>query len=123
MVKVAQFRLLGNKPEQLEQALRDVVRDVYSALDRDLTFKENFRGDVVTITTGVASEFRLPTTYSAKPSFVRLVDVKDEDGLALTLSTAPWPNWRYDTNGIIISSVAGLSTSVTYTLKFLIVGE
>lgn len=106
---------------------------IYNALNRDITFNENIRCQLKTIT------FTTPSTYDGTYSATKFTSISFPRTIGTTaiglwpinfyevstntvyLTTAPIINW-FDNNGIItINFIGGLSASKKYTFNVVVI--
>lgn len=112
--------------EGLINVLNNFMETVYGALNRNLSFSENFRAEFksFTLTAGVTADlnkFRFTTALKQKPTGVIPMQVYELGGNYVVL-TAPLsiPSWRWESGQIIIESISGLTSTKQYSVTVLV---
>lgn len=106
--------------------LNNFMEVVYGALNRNLSFSENFRAEFkyFTLTAGATADlnkFRFTPALKLKPSGVLLMQVTEVGGNYVVLtSPISIPSWRWESNQIIIESIAGLTNTKQYQVTVLV---
>lgn len=113
--------------EGLITILNNFMETVYGALNRNLTFSENFRAEFKTFNlTGGASadlnKFRFTTSLKLKPIGLLPMAVTELGGDYVVL-TNPFsiPSWRWESGQIIIESITGLTSGQQYNVTVLVI--
>ncbi|MDD1679778.1 MAG: hypothetical protein LUO93_11425 [Methanomicrobiales archaeon] len=113
--------------ESLIYILNNFMEVVYGALNRNLSFSENFRAELktFTITAGATADlnkFRFTTALKNKPSGVLPMSVNELGGNYVVLTAAlSIPSWRWESGEIIIESITGLTSTKQYTITVLVI--
>ena len=113
--------------EQLAQILNDNIQSVYDALNKKLTFDDNFLGgikDVEVTVDASGTPFNQTTIVTDIPKPRGIIVVKADN---LTNSTlyppgSPFVSFNIIQNGIQITNVTGLSPGYRYNLRLLTLG-
>lgn len=112
--------------EKLLWPINRFMTAIYSALNNDLTFKENVRGQVQEFTfTNTATNLPIQfqwTRTGVKPTDLWVTAVTPQEGSA-TPTAAVWAEWGYDGSVISISQITGLVANKRYLLRFIIVSN
>jgi hypothetical protein len=125
--EINEFPLEGMEDEQAS-ALRPAA-DVYNtfneqvstALNRNLTFSENFRADVRTLSMKPSDKPTFAISIP-KPIGLWLINIRNTNNSSHVFSAAPFVDWVWNgRDGIQIKSVAGLSGADTYELTLLVI--
>lgn len=97
---------------KLLQPLNSFFDSVYTALNKNLTFGENFRAMVRTVTVDNTltsfTPIRIASTIG-RPAGLWVVGFADKAGQPQTISPAVSVDWGYENGTIIINKVAGLT--------------
>lgn len=112
--------------ESIITILNNFMEVVYGALNRNLSFSENFRAEykTFTITAGATADlnkFRFTTALKNKPSGIIPMSVTESGGSYVVL-TSPFsiPSWRWESGEIIIESITGLTSTKQYSIVVLV---
>lgn len=98
--------------------LNGFFEDVISALNKNLTFKENMAGDILTATADGVYPIDLKWTNRAKPIAAWIGQCREISGTHTTITTALYLDWEMTPGGAFrINNIAGLSGETT-TNKF-----
>jgi hypothetical protein len=112
----------SEKSDNIAKAVDVFAMDTISALDRNLTFKENFRGQVATIRVIGGQSTLLPLTMQSPPTGVWIVNIKNLSDPTEILTNAPFPQWEMtNKNELKLKTVTGLTASETYEINLLII--
>jgi hypothetical protein len=113
--------------EGLISILNNFMETVYGALNRNLTFSENFRAEYKTFTltagaTANLNKFRFTTSLKLKPVGVLPLYVTELGGDYVVL-TNPYsiPSWRWESGQIVIESITGLTSGEQYSVTVLVI--
>ncbi len=91
-------------------------------LNQNLTFADNMRGVVKTMTLVGGEELKFKYGRDDKPIGMWLVSARNLSSPGTTLSAAPFLEWEYDGKGnITIKSTPGLTTDESYQVTFIII--
>ena len=91
------------------QFLEETIR----ALSTQLTFKENFSGDVVTITLEGTFPVKIAQNRTEKPIAVWPGNLQKQDGSDLALASAYSIDWSYANGVLQINGTPGLTSTPT----------
>jgi len=118
--------------ESLINPLNTFMREVYYALDRDLTINENMIGAIRTISFTTRSDYltapvkedgwvqqSITGPINVKPSIVALGKITDTATFKVTTSPTGI-DWDYLNNDLRINYIAGLKPSTRYEVILLI---
>lgn len=107
--------------------LNNFMETVYGALNRNLTFAENFRAEYKTfnLTAGATADlnkFRFTTSLKLKPTGVLPLSVTELGGNYVVLAN-PFsiPSWRWESGQIVIESITGLTSGEQYAVSVLVI--
>lgn len=112
--------------EGLINVLNNFMETVYGALNRNLSFGENFRAEfkVFTLTAGATADlnkFRFTPALKQKPSGLIPLQVTEVGGNYVVLTNPiSIPSWRWESGLIIIESIAGLTNARQYNITVLV---
>ena len=96
--------------------------DVVNALNKRLTFRENFNGERKSITVDGTYPLKLAWGRSSKPTIGWIGAVARQDGSTVAITTACQVLWSFNQEGqISISDIVGLDDSATKKYKLEIV--
>jgi len=113
--------------ESLIYILNNFMETVYGALNRNLSFSENFRGEfkTVNLTAGATADtnkFRFTTALKLKPTGVIPMSVTEVGGNYVVLTNPiSIPSWRWESGQIIVESIAGLTNTKQYQVTVLVI--
>lgn len=105
-----------------------VLQAIYTALDHNITFKENIQCQVkeFNLVAGAAATnntYDFMLTLPTKPTGLWLITVLRTDGIAESFSAAPFASWTWDSsaNTIRISAITGLTSTKEYLLRVIVI--
>ena len=107
---------------KIADSFNTYVEQLNEILNKNLTFGENFRGELKTVTVvgGEALKFRYNNT--AKPIGLWVVDYSNLTNADEVLPDAVQAQWTYDGKGnITIDNVTAILALQTYTLTIMII--
>lgn len=111
--------------DKLANVLNLFLSQVPDALDQNLTFKDNFIGEVrsVKVLGGQSTEFKY--AGKGKPYGVMLTSFSNLDNPSETLSVAVGiPQWSWDGRGSIsIKPIIGFTSGDQYEILLVVLGE
>jgi hypothetical protein len=94
---------------------------VVTALNRNLTFSENFRADLRTLAVTAASKTTVSISIG-KPAGVWVIGCTNTSNKSYVYTAAPYVVWEWDgANSINIKQVLGLSGSDKFEITLLII--
>lgn len=112
--------------EGMISILNNFMETVYGALNRNLSFGENFRAEFksIVITAGATADlnkFTFTTALKLKPSGVLPMSATELGGNYVVLTNAlSIPSWRWESGQIIIESISGLTSGEQYQVTVLV---
>lgn len=112
--------------EGLITILNNFMETVYGALNRNLSFSENFRAEFksFTLTAGATADlnkFRFTTALKQKPTGVIPLQVTEVGGNYVVLTSAiSIPSWRWESGQIVIESISGMTSGQQYNITILV---
>lgn len=111
--------------EKLSYSVNPFFEQIYSAFTNGLTFKDNFYGQAVTLTTKVNANIpvnnEIKYTLKTRPQTILVLNVvNNTDNTPLTGS--PYAGFRLNGNNLTIEYITGLVDNKEYTLSLFILG-
>lgn len=113
---------------RLLSPLNGFLEAVYSALNKNLTFSQNFRAQIkeFSVLAGALAAdntFSFPVEFPAKPIGLSLLQVNAGDGTPLSLTAAVGVSWNWDSqsNTIQITAITGLTSGQMYQIRVLVI--
>lgn len=111
--------------DQLLRLINNFFENVYSALDRNITFNENIRTQEksFTITAGATAtdnQYSFLLDLPIAPSGVWVIKALETDNPTTPVTSAVFVWWRRESNNLYIESIAGLTNGTKYTITILI---
>jgi len=112
--------------EKLISPLNMFMDSVYTALNKNLTFGENIKGQIksFTIEAGAASTdnvFEFPATISGPQGVILLAAVQQGTTYTPLITSPQISSWSYSDNTVYIDSIAGLTAGEKYNIKVLVI--
>lgn len=99
---------------QLLQPINYFIQNVIRALNKNLTFNENFAGDVLTVTIDGTYPLDVRWINNSKPTLAWIGSCREVSGTHATITTALYLDWEMSSVGEFrINKIAGLSASIT----------
>lgn len=99
---------------RLASPINVFIEEVTRALNKRLTFKDNFDGEVKEFLDNGEYPVKLSWSRTQKPTAVWIGRIRRVDGAAVSLSTAITLDWYYNNSGDIeIENIVGLGSSGT----------
>lgn len=114
--------------EQLGLTINDGMQSVYDALNRKLTFEENFLGAIKDVQVSVDATGKprnlttLITGLSSAPRGITVIQAENLTNTQVYPTGSPWVSYNVINNGIQIVNVTNLQTNNIYRLRILILG-
>jgi hypothetical protein len=94
---------------------------VVTALNKNLTFSENFRAEIKTLSVKLSSTPSFATSVS-RPVGIWVINCQNSTQPTASLPGAPYVRWEWDgSSSINVKQIVGLNSSDTYQLTLLII--
>lgn len=123
-LKVEDFNSQKSWIGKLLSPLNQFMIQVYTALNGNLEFGVNVKGQVKTLTIDtdtVSYPVRFQTTFNTKPQGLWIINVRDLSGNPTTLTNAVFVDWTWKNNEIQINSFIGLPASTKFEITLIII--
>lgn len=92
--------------------INSFFEDVISALNKNLTFRENMAGDILTVTIDGVYPLDVKWSSKARPIAAWIGSCRETSGTHVTLTSPIFLDWEMATDGSFrINNVAGLTTA------------
>lgn len=99
---------------KLLEPINSFFSDILSALNKNLTFKENIAGDVITAVVDGNYPLDIQWTGKAKPIAAWIGQCREISGTHTTITTALYLDWEITSGGAFrINNIAGLTGETT----------
>ena len=138
MAKLPEIKRLskGDFPEapewinKLLGPLNSFFESVFLALNRNLSYAENFASQIKELTFTTASDYevndtwteiKFPITMNTRPQGAQVIDVREKDALNTPLSTPFGIQWRLEGGNFVVTFISGLEDSTKYVIKVLVI--
>lgn len=108
--------------QSIARALREVVYDLVSILDRGIRFDEHMYGGSVTIRV-VGGD--VPVSFTPKTKEVKALwvgKVRNDSSNTSDPTSAVWCKWEYVDGKVEISDITGIVTDNIYHITFMYIG-
>lgn len=131
MAKIPIFRKLiaeefpdqVNWIQKLLFPLNDFFTTTYTALNRTLTFKENFNADILDIVANGGQTIQLKNPLKVVPVGVVLIKLSVNKNNPSEINVVHSLTWSYDYNNSYINvKLLGLDANTQYSFKILVIG-
>lgn len=112
--------------DTLSFSINPFFEQIYGAFTNGLTFKDNFYGQAVTVTTKVDAQGRpvnnqVPYTLKSRPQTIMVLNVvNNTDSSGLT--SAPYVGFSLNGSTLTLNYITGLVAGKEYTLSLFILG-
>ena len=109
---------------KLLSPLNEFMASTVQALNRGLTFSDNFAAQVKTLTFTVDANtypMKFLCTTGTKPMGLWVVSAKEVADNPATLTTAVFADWSYVNGQIVINNISGLTSGHKYDICVIIV--
>lgn len=125
--ELAEISMEGLSPEQVETL--NPVADVYNsfneqvvtALNKNLTFSENFRAEIKTVSMRTTDRPTVATSIT-QPRGLWVIGFKNTTNPSTMPTQAPYLDWAWDGRSAInIKQILGITGNDTYEVTFLII--
>jgi len=116
------FKEQQNWITKLLSPLNQFIEEVFRAFNNQLTIEDNLYQEIKEIKIqNVGSNFpiNIKTKFNVYPKGLHIIYCSASDGSVLT--AAPWTNWSFNNQQLIISNITGLTSGLTYTIRILII--
>ena len=104
--------------------VNDFMSSVIVALNKGLTFDENFNAQIKTlefIKEATSFPMSFACTLTMRPVGLWVLKAENIAGTPDTLTTAIWVDWKYDNGTVTISNISGLTNAKKYRISVIIV--
>lgn len=109
--------------KKLAGTLNPLLQQINQALSKSLTFSENFKGQVRTVTTTGGQPITLKYEGTGLPTGLILTSISPTSGSAAIADTIGVPQWyRSSPTEVTIHPIKGLATGVKYNISVVILG-
>jgi hypothetical protein len=105
---------------QMSDPINTYIEQLNEILNKNLTFSDNFRGELKTVEVVGGTPFTFKYSNLAKPVGLWIVDFSNLTTPAEVLTVAVQAHWSYDGKGnITLDTVTGLAVDDIYSLTII----
>ena len=118
------FKDQGSWIGKLFAPLNDFMASVVVALNKGLTFQDNFSAQVKVLEFEKdANSFPMSfaCTLTTRAAGLWIVKAEHVAGTPDTLTTAVWADWQYDNGVVTINNISGLTNGKKYRISVIII--